>query len=551
MKLTSAFLALVAIAGVNAQQNQQRCSRIATRKEIRNLSASEWWTVQSTLKRMNDYGWFAWFAYLHAKNFDTVHSCEMFMPWHRRFLQDFESIAMRFNPAFVLPYWDELRDFANPAGSAIFASNYLGGNGQGSNRCVTSGAQGGWTLSYPNNHCLRRQYNNGRTMNPWYSPEYIQSVLARSPSMTDLRPGLEYSLHGAIHLAVGGDMNSDPSPNDFIFWLHHANIDRLWNVWQNTGNHLWDITGVDARGQRLTLDSSIAAYNEPIRTVMQLGYGNQCYQYDNGRSVTRRDVIQKRDAVAPAPSLPPVQKCIPRPPPSTENPVPTTAPPAPVYKGTYVPDTARPAVPPLVQGVFNNVNDLKVNSDAYIKDHIIQKLPDHILDKWFPAPGANRNYTAVPVPSGYPTASASDAEESGEDHYSTASATSKGHGKYKTKSHKTKSRGHKYTSRRPGYSHISEALPTESASDIYRSTEEAHIYSQEYKAYEEHKSDPSYGLDNQVKYAMPIPAPMTPGWIAMHKFDPKEIQKHYQLAKEFVRELNAAGYQSPFAKTYF
>lgn len=47
---------------------------------------------------------------------------------------------------------------------------------------------------------------------------------------------LEGSPHGAVHVQVGGKMASVPTAaNDPIFWLHHCNIDRLWNEWLNSG----------------------------------------------------------------------------------------------------------------------------------------------------------------------------------------------------------------------------------------------------------------------------------------------------------------------------
>lgn len=34
---------------------------------------------------------------------------------------------------------------------------------------------------------------------------------------------------------IGGDPGSDMfiSPGDPVFWLHHAQLDRLWWIWQN------------------------------------------------------------------------------------------------------------------------------------------------------------------------------------------------------------------------------------------------------------------------------------------------------------------------------
>jgi tyrosinase len=48
--------------------------------------------------------------------------------------------------------------------------------------------------------------------------------------------GLDNSPHGAVHVRVGGDMHDVPTAaRDPIFWLHHANVDRLWNRWLAQG----------------------------------------------------------------------------------------------------------------------------------------------------------------------------------------------------------------------------------------------------------------------------------------------------------------------------
>ena len=44
---------------------------------------------------------------------------------------------------------------------------------------------------------------------------------------------LEREPHNRGHGWIGGDMgNPMISPNDPIFWMHHAQIDRIWSVWQ-------------------------------------------------------------------------------------------------------------------------------------------------------------------------------------------------------------------------------------------------------------------------------------------------------------------------------
>ena len=50
---------------------------------------------------------------------------------------------------------------------------------------------------------------------------------------------LESLPHDMVHVAIGGAMG-DPrtAALDPIFWLHHANIDRLWQVWLNKGGRI-------------------------------------------------------------------------------------------------------------------------------------------------------------------------------------------------------------------------------------------------------------------------------------------------------------------------
>jgi tyrosinase len=40
------------------------------------------------------------------------------------------------------------------------------------------------------------------------------------------------AMHNRVHEWVGGDMRAGTSPNDPLFWLHHANVDRIWASWQ-------------------------------------------------------------------------------------------------------------------------------------------------------------------------------------------------------------------------------------------------------------------------------------------------------------------------------
>ena len=48
---------------------------------------------------------------------------------------------------------------------------------------------------------------------------------------------LEFNPHNGVHQAIGGNMAVIAlSSRDPIFYLHHANIDRLWTAWNARGN---------------------------------------------------------------------------------------------------------------------------------------------------------------------------------------------------------------------------------------------------------------------------------------------------------------------------
>jgi tyrosinase len=155
--------------------------------------------------------------------------------------------------------------------SAIWdAETGFGGNGDpavdpwtdsSTKKCLVDGPLAGLRPSYTMNgydeHCLARNWNNGTAFpGDMFASHYTKDVVDSIAALTtydDFRIQLESGPHGAIHSAVGGDMSPATSPNgkqyqrlrtyyvrklilsglpDPIFFLHHAQIDRLWTLWQ-------------------------------------------------------------------------------------------------------------------------------------------------------------------------------------------------------------------------------------------------------------------------------------------------------------------------------
>ncbi|KAJ1773560.1 hypothetical protein IW140_000692 [Coemansia sp. RSA 1813] len=280
------------------------CSEVIVRKELRSLSAAEWSAYESAVNQSQKDKWVDWFGYLHTNVAVSAHGNSNFFPFHRKFTRDYENILRKYDSSVALPYWNEPIDYQKPSTSTVLGSKFLGSNGESGSKCVTNGIAANWQLVYPNDHCFQREFTGNGDIPAWYSPEFITSTIQTSTTYADLRAGIENSIHGIIHLSMGGDMNTMYSPMDPVFWLHHANCDRYWAQWQaiNPDDRTYMYDGTDINGNTVSLDDSVLLSSAPVVSVMRLGYGDMCYTYDT-----------IKEANGDANSLSKRQKCIKRP----------------------------------------------------------------------------------------------------------------------------------------------------------------------------------------------------------------------------------------------
>lgn len=105
---------------------------------------------------------------------------------------------------------------------------------------------------------------------------------------SDLASSIEGVPHGALHIMIGQDMSQlARAAYDPIFFAHHANIDRLWEVWRtpSDGAHAlsepWDIEGfAHENGKEISWSFfDVAAPEKPYqvsvsktRNTVELGY---------------------------------------------------------------------------------------------------------------------------------------------------------------------------------------------------------------------------------------------------------------------------------------
>jgi len=111
---------------------------------------------------------------------------------------------------------------------------HFGRNGDADSGCVTTGAFANRQTFYPTPHCLGRQWSQPSKMDTLVSDDAINAIIAKDHKYDQFREDIEGYPHGGVHNAICGDMCNMHSPNDPLFFLHHANVDRLWWKWQNT-----------------------------------------------------------------------------------------------------------------------------------------------------------------------------------------------------------------------------------------------------------------------------------------------------------------------------
>ncbi|KAJ1822885.1 hypothetical protein LPJ75_000188 [Coemansia sp. RSA 2598] len=275
-------------------QAPQKCTEMRVRRSAHSLTPSEWQRIRAVVDRLHSQGHFDRFASSHQNVFNDVHGKSAFFPFHRRFVLEFENLGRRIDPQFTIPYWDTTRDYRDPASSPVLRNGTLGGNGRGADGCVVDGIQANWSLGFPSRHCMQRRYSSGDRMKPWVSPEVISSYIQSDRRLTTFREHIEFGIHGATHLGLGGDAATKYAPNDFFFHMHHANIDRLWWQWQNANQGaMFDYNGPGPRGEAtlddpIPQDRSVGLGSAPVRSVMVLGFNGICYSYDTAPSPPAR-----------------------------------------------------------------------------------------------------------------------------------------------------------------------------------------------------------------------------------------------------------------------
>jgi hypothetical protein len=197
------------------------------------------------------------------------HGTEHFLTWHRMFLFYFERVLQQAagDPSLRLPYWDYATDPRLPA--AFRATTYVDDYGA--------------SLANPLRVAQRRPALNNGTAGLAAGTSSAANAMAAG-SYATFGARIEQGPHGPVHCALSangcpnGLMGSVPaSALDPIFYLHHTNIDRLYECWLqvNPGGRLpGGGTMLNRQYSFVDRDGAVRTrYVRDMLTTEQLGYG--------------------------------------------------------------------------------------------------------------------------------------------------------------------------------------------------------------------------------------------------------------------------------------
>ena len=246
-------------------------------------------------------------AWQQGKNWaGAAHNSPTFFPWHREYLIRFEEMlrTASADKTITVPYWD----WTDPdSTAAVFADDFMGGEGDpAKDWAVTSGPfrKGKWSFTIQDPDVfldgvktpkpyLVRHFNvffdeapglptkrdvkealqvSHYDHKPYNAKANIEKSFRnnvegwRDAKVAECKDGWlnetqvsgsSHAMHNLVHIYTGGVWKQDDlvvqgtmayntAPNDPLFFVHHANVDRIWSVWElQTGGRYRPQTGAE------------------------------------------------------------------------------------------------------------------------------------------------------------------------------------------------------------------------------------------------------------------------------------------------------------------
>lgn len=154
----------------------------------------------------------SWSYWANIHQDQCPHGKPYFLGWHRGFLHLFERKLQQVarKDSLRLPYWDY---FAEPDVPPEFTQGNVSSNPLFEPRIGSNVAK---AIDYSPFAATVTRFDRGPA-------NAFEALIETIP-------------HNRVHNLIGGVMATPLSPLDPLFWLHHANVDRLWAAWLAAGH---------------------------------------------------------------------------------------------------------------------------------------------------------------------------------------------------------------------------------------------------------------------------------------------------------------------------
>jgi tyrosinase len=226
----------------------------------------------------NPNSWQFW-ANVHQTH--CPHGKDYFLAWHRGYLSLFEAKLREIarSSTLRLPYWDYFADPRLPA-------ELLAGNAATNPLFeIRKGAEVGKALGYK---------------------AFASDVTGFQYGQKNCFEQNVEQFHNNVHNLIGGRMATMQSPQDIIFWMHHANIDRLWAAWAKAGQgRQMPAAGQPYWSGKLDYAPDLAVVRAQAIATESFGYGYADLTMPALMSPPRGGAVQPPVTVTPVPPPPP------------------------------------------------------------------------------------------------------------------------------------------------------------------------------------------------------------------------------------------------------
>lgn len=212
---------------------------VRVRKDAERLEPAERDRFLEAFGVLNDRG-LGKFADFRATHVDAAyrqaHGGPQFLPWHRAYLLDLERELQAVDPSVSLHYWR----WDAPAPS-LFHEDFIGIPGAGGVVHFTPGHPLETWITDGRPGIRRRPHFDTRAEGasfPFRGNRFAPHGQAETLDLGAAYPqfaGMENNPHGWAHVSFEGDISViDTAARDPLFFMLHANVDRLWALWQWT-----------------------------------------------------------------------------------------------------------------------------------------------------------------------------------------------------------------------------------------------------------------------------------------------------------------------------